>query len=120
MHIAPLQTASPDLAATIEAIRTLDPDMLVFSDPAMTETLAHSEAWKAVRAVREGHALVSPSLPFGWVEEPPSINRLIGLAWLSGRDPVTLAALSSAILYARTLTPTELDAGLSGVHSVQP
>jgi iron complex transport system substrate-binding protein len=25
---------------------------------------------------------LSPSLPFGWVDLPPSVNRLIGLRWL--------------------------------------
>jgi iron complex transport system substrate-binding protein len=107
-------------SSSIDAIRTLDPDMLVFADPAMRETIAQSEAWKTVRAVREGHVLISPSLPFGWVEEPPSVNRLVGLAWLSGRDPVTLAAVSNAVLYGHTLTPAELDAVLAGVRPVQP
>jgi iron complex transport system substrate-binding protein len=107
-------------SASIEAIRTLDPDMLIFSDPAMREPIETSEAWKTVRAVREGHALIAPSLPFGWVEEPPSINRLIGLAWLSGRDPVSLAALTSAVVYGHTLTLAELDNVLSGARAVQP
>jgi iron complex transport system substrate-binding protein len=99
--------------ASIDAIRTLDPDMLIFADPAVRAVVEKSDAWKTVRAVREGHVLIAPSLPFGWVEEPPSINRLIGLAWLGGRDPVTLAALSNAVVYGRTLTPAELDAVLS-------
>jgi iron complex transport system substrate-binding protein len=107
-------------ATSIEAIRTLDPDMLIFSDPAMRETVEKSAAWKTVRAVREGRALVAPSLPFGWVEEPPSINRLIGLAWLSGRDPLTLAALCNVVMYGHTLTPAELDNVLVGVRAVQP
>jgi iron complex transport system substrate-binding protein len=106
--------------ASIEAIRNLDPDILIFSDPAMRQTLQDSAAWKTVRAVREGHALVAPSLPFGWVEEPPSINRLIGLAWLSGRDPLLLAALSSAVLYGHTFAATERDAVLAGVHAIEP
>ena len=33
--------------------------------------------------------MVAPALPFGWVEEPPSINRLLGLAWLGGHEPAT-------------------------------
>jgi iron complex transport system substrate-binding protein len=103
-------------ASSIEAIRALDPDVLIFSDPAMRETLSHSDAWKTVRAVRDGHALVSPALPFGWVEEPPSINRLIGLAWLEGRDPVTLAALSNAIVYGHVLTQSERDGVLAGIQ----
>jgi iron complex transport system substrate-binding protein len=102
--------------STIDAIRGLDPDVLIFSNPAMRDTLAHSEAWKAVRAVHEGHAVVAPAVPFGWVEEPPSINRLIGLAWLEGRDPVLLAALSNAIVYGHVLTPAERDGVLAGVQ----
>jgi iron complex transport system substrate-binding protein len=105
--------------ASIDDIRTLDPDILVFSDPAMRETLAHSDAWRSLRAVREGHALVAPALPFGWIEEPPSINRLLGLAWLSGHDPVTLAALFNAVVYGRTLTPPQLETVLAGIHPLQ-
>jgi iron complex transport system substrate-binding protein len=97
----------------VDAIRTLDPDVVVFSDPAMRDTLSHSNDWKTVRAVRDGHALVAPSLPFGWVEEPPSINRLISLAWLEGSDPETLAALANAIVYGHVLTSAEHDSVLS-------
>jgi iron complex transport system substrate-binding protein len=80
----------------------------------------HNEAWRTVRAVRDGHAMVAPSLPFGWVEEPPSINRLIGLAWLDGSDPTTLAALFSAAVYGRALTKEQLDSVLARTHSLQP
>jgi iron complex transport system substrate-binding protein len=119
------QVLAPDGNGTfrptsIDAIRALDPDLLIFSDPAMRETIVHDDAWRAVRAVREGHALVAPSQPFGWLEEPPSINRLLGFAWLSGRDPVILAALFNATVYGRALTPTQLDTVLAGVRSLPP
>jgi iron complex transport system substrate-binding protein len=106
--------------SSIDAIRALDPDVLIFSDPAMREVVMHNDAWRAVRAVREGHALVAPSMPFGWVEEPPSINRLLGLAWLGGHEPASLAALFNAVVHGRALTPDELKAALGGVHSIQP
>jgi iron complex transport system substrate-binding protein len=70
--------------------------------------------------VREGHVAIAPSLPFGWVEEPPSINRLLGLAWLEGRDPVALAAMFNATIYGHALTPAQLDTVLADVHSPQP
>jgi iron complex transport system substrate-binding protein len=92
---------------------------VIFSDPAMRETLKLLD-WQALRAVRQGHALVAPALPFGWVEEPPSINRLLGLAWLSGHEPATLAATFNAVVYGRALMPTQLEAVLSGVRSFQP
>jgi len=106
--------------SSIEAIAALDPDILIFSDPAMRATLMHPDAWKSVRAIREGHALVAPALPFGWIEEPPSINRLLGLAFLSGHEPATIAATFYAVVYGRALTPLQLDAVLGGVRSIQP
>lgn len=115
------QVVAPDgqgafRTASIEAIGALDPDILIFSDPAMRGALARSDAWRSLRATREGHALVAPSLPFGWVEEPPSVNRLLGLAWLSGRDPTTVAALFNAAFYGHALTPAQLDTVLGGVR----
>jgi iron complex transport system substrate-binding protein len=38
-----------------------------------------------VRAVRDGRVHLSPKLPFGWVDFPPGVNRLIGLWWLGQR-----------------------------------
>jgi iron complex transport system substrate-binding protein len=106
--------------STVDAIRTLDPDILIFSDPAMHDTVIHDDAWRDVRAVREGHVFIAPSLPFGWAEEPPSINRLLGLAWLEGRDPVALAAMFNAVVYGHVLSPAQLDKVLAGVRSLQP
>ncbi len=39
-------------------------------------------------AVRDGRVHLSPKLPFGWVDFPPSVNRLIGLWWLA-QDPLS-------------------------------
>ena len=119
------RVVAPDAQGTfrktsIEAIAVLDPDILIFSDPAMRATLAQPDAWKSVRAIREGHALVAPALPFGWVEEPPSINRLLGVAWLGGHEPAVIGATFSAVVYGRALTQTQLDAVLGGVRSIQP
>jgi iron complex transport system substrate-binding protein len=110
----------PSRETTLADIRTLDPDFIVFTDPAMRTVLTKSESWRSLRAVHEGHAFVVPSLPFGWFDEPPSINRLLGLAWLGGGDPRTLAALFNAVVYGRTLTAPQLDAVLAGVHAAQP
>jgi iron complex transport system substrate-binding protein len=106
--------------SSIAAIAALDPDIVIFSDPLMRETVAHPDAWKSVRAVRDGHALVAPALPFGWIEEPPSINRVLGFAWLSGHEPATLAATFNAVVYGRALAPAQLDSVLTGIHSLQP
>jgi iron complex transport system substrate-binding protein len=105
---------------TLDDVRALNPDVIVFTDPAMRATLAQSEAWRSLRAVRDGHAVVAPHMPFGWLDEPPSINRFLGLAWLGGADPRTLAALFNAVVYGRALNAQQLDALLAGAHSLQP
>jgi iron complex transport system substrate-binding protein len=33
--------------------------------------------------VRRDRIYLSPSLPYGWIDAPPSINRFVGLEWLS-------------------------------------
>ena len=37
----------------------------------------------SVKAVQAGRVHLSPKMPFGWVDFPPSVNRLIGLWWLA-------------------------------------
>jgi iron complex transport system substrate-binding protein len=119
-HVVAPPGSGPFRQASMAEIGALDPDIVVFSDPAMSNTLSHSAPWQSLPAVREGHALVAPALPFGWTEEPPSINRLLGLAWLAGRDPATLAATFNAVVYGHVLTPAELQTVLAGVRTLPP
>jgi iron complex transport system substrate-binding protein len=109
----------PSRQATLDDIRALDADVIVFADPAMRATLAQSDAWRSLRAVHDGRAFVTPNHPFGWLDEPQSINRLLGFAWLGGSYPKTLAALFNAVVYGRALTASQLDAVVAGVHSLQ-
>ena len=55
------------------------------SSPSTSEFAANvrrDPAWASVKAVRDGRVHLSPKMPFGWVDFPPSVNRLIGLRWL--------------------------------------
>jgi iron complex transport system substrate-binding protein len=58
--------------------------------------------------------LVEPEEPFGWIEEPPSINRLLGLAWLSEHGGAADGAMLSALLFNRVPDPAAV-AGLRAV-----
>ena len=104
--------------STVDAIRTLNPDVIVLADPKAHDAVEKDPNWKSVRAVHGGYAFFAPSLPFGWVEEPPSINRLLALAWLGGSDPGTLASLFNAVVYGHVLTPAQHDAVLAGFRPV--
>ena len=95
---------------TLAQIALLDPEAIVFADATMRDVVAKSDAWGALRAVRTGMAFTAPALPFGWVEQPPSLNRLLGLAWLGGHDAMTLAATFGAVVYGHAPTTAQLQA----------
>jgi iron complex transport system substrate-binding protein len=40
-------------------------------------------AWRNLDAVKQGRVYEIPSLPFGWFDRPPCVNRMIGLRWLA-------------------------------------
>jgi iron complex transport system substrate-binding protein len=67
-----------------EKVREANPDMVIALDPYFLEVVGRTPAWKAVGAIAAGHLRVAPRRPFGWLDEPPSVNRLIGVRWLAG------------------------------------
>jgi iron complex transport system substrate-binding protein len=46
--------------------------------------LHRDPAWRSLAAVRDKKVFLAPSLVFGWIDDPPGTNRLIGLYWLAG------------------------------------
>jgi iron complex transport system substrate-binding protein len=68
---------------TPDKVREADPDVVIALDPYFLEVIAKSDAWKQVPAIAASRVYLAPRHPFGWLDEPPSVNRLIGLAWLA-------------------------------------
>lgn len=68
--------------ASLEQVQAWDPEVAITWEPRAYRTVTTSSAWAEVRAVEEGRVLLSPSEPFGWIDRPPSLNRLLGLRWL--------------------------------------
>lgn len=67
---------------TVEQIVAWNPEAIVASDPEFAKEVRSDPAWAEVAAVKAGRVYLSPKLPFGWVDFPPAVNRLIGLWWL--------------------------------------
>lgn len=65
-----------------EQVLRWDPEVIVTIDPGFAAGVRDNPLWRDVRAVREGRVHLSPRLPFGWVDFPPGVNRLIGVWWL--------------------------------------
>ena len=68
--------------ATVAQVAEWNPDIIIASNPEFMTAVHNDPAWAAVAAVKNGRVHLSPKLPFGWVDYPPAVNRLIGLWWL--------------------------------------
>lgn len=67
---------------TPEQIIDSNPDVIVTLNADFGRTMLQDPAWAKVRAVHARRVFCSPTLPFGWVDSPPSVNRLLGAKWL--------------------------------------
>jgi iron complex transport system substrate-binding protein len=68
---------------SIEQVLVWNPDVIVTIDRDFAAKVYDDPAWSTIAAVRARRVHLSPHLPFGWVDFPPSVNRLIGLWWLA-------------------------------------
>ena len=65
-----------------EQVIAFAPDTVITLDRSFFEGVAGKPAWAPVPAVTNKRVFLAPSLPFGFIDSPPSVNRLIGLTWL--------------------------------------
>jgi iron complex transport system substrate-binding protein len=68
---------------SLEQVLAWDPEVILTIDPAFADGVTKDPAWAPIKAVRERRVHLAPRLPFGWIDLPPSVNRLIGLKWLA-------------------------------------
>jgi iron complex transport system substrate-binding protein len=107
---------------SIEQVLLWDPDVIITIDQDFAANVYNDRAWAPVAAVRAKRVHLSPKLPFGWVDFPPSVNRLIGLWWLAkilypDLFPEDLRALTRDFYrryYHVALTDAQIDRVLAG------
>lgn len=66
-----------------EQLLAWDPPIIIAAENGFYNSLRRSPGWRRLSAVRNKHVYLEPHSPFGWIESPSGINRLIGLYWLS-------------------------------------
>lgn len=68
-----------------EQVLLWNPDIVVTWDRNFFDDVTQrpDPIWQSVKAVAEKRVYLAPTAPFGWIDRPPSLNRLIGLAWLA-------------------------------------
>jgi iron complex transport system substrate-binding protein len=68
---------------TRDQVVAWDPAIIVAEQPSFYGSLRRSAAWRGLIAVANKRVYLAPADPFGWIDDPPGVNRVIGLYWLT-------------------------------------
>jgi iron complex transport system substrate-binding protein len=74
-----------DANVSPEQILVWKPDIIITWDCNLFAKVTQQPdaVWQAVPAVSNKSVYLAPTVPFGCIDGPPSVSRLIGLAWLA-------------------------------------
>ena len=72
-----LVTVSP------EQVLAWNPDVILTLDARFYADVVRNPLWSGIKAVRDRRVYRAPTMPFGWFDSPPGVNRLIGVRWLA-------------------------------------
>ncbi|HMA65554.1 MAG TPA: ABC transporter substrate-binding protein, partial [Chitinispirillaceae bacterium] len=77
------------VSVSIEQLMVWNPELIIVGvDQGIAhgdqnfEIITSRDIWKNILAVKKNQVYKIPSVPFGWFDRPPSVNRIIGLLWL--------------------------------------
>jgi iron complex transport system substrate-binding protein len=107
---------------SVEQVLAWNPEVIITIEPAFAAAVKTEPVWAPITAVQTGRIYLSPRLPFGWVDFPPSVNRLIGLWWLAkalypAQFPEEIRPLALDFykqFYHLTPTDAQMDSVLAG------
>ena len=67
----------------MEQILLWNPDVILFAPNSIYDTAADDAAWQQLTAIQTGHYYEVPLGPYNWLGFPPSVQRYLGMLWLS-------------------------------------
>jgi len=68
---------------TRDQILTWNPAVIIAEQRSFYNTLLRGPVWRGLSAVANKRVYLAPADPFGWIDDPPGVNRIIGLYWLT-------------------------------------
>lgn len=67
----------------MEQVYNINPDVIIFDDAGAYDMVKNDDQWNKLSAVQNGRYYEVPSVPYSFLSNPPSVNRIIGIMWLS-------------------------------------
>jgi iron complex transport system substrate-binding protein len=74
---------APKRPLTVQEVRLSHPDAVVAASQLSADIMRNDPEWHEVGAVASGRVYFPPEQPFSWGPRPPSVNRLLGMIWLT-------------------------------------
>lgn len=67
---------------SLEQIAVWNPDLIIFQKGSIYDTVGSDPAWAGVAAIANGNYYEVPNDPWCWMNNPPTVNQLMGMQWL--------------------------------------
>lgn len=83
VNVAAALGAGGDARVTPAQLIAWDPQIVIAEHASFYEALRSDPQYRQLSAVRERRVYLAPAAPFGWIDNPDGINRIIGLDWVT-------------------------------------
>jgi iron complex transport system substrate-binding protein len=60
-----------------------NPQIIIAQQRSFYNALQRDRTWRGLIAVAQKRVYLAPAYPFGWIDDPAGVNRIIGLPWLT-------------------------------------
>jgi len=68
---------------SFEQVAAWNPELILAGDSGFYNSVMTDPNWKDIDAVKNKQVYLIPNQPFGWIDRPPGVNRIIGIPWLA-------------------------------------
>ena len=68
---------------SLEQLYIWNPDVIIFAPQSIYSEVGNQSEWQKINAIANDKYYEAPSTPYNWMGFPPSVNRYMGMIWLS-------------------------------------
>lgn len=68
---------------TMEQIITWNPSLIIIGPNSIYDRIGDDPNWQEIQAIQDGKYYEIPAGPHNWINSPPSVQRFLGILWLS-------------------------------------
>ena len=120
-NVAQVAGSSNTASISMEQLMVWNPDVILLAPGDAYASVATAPAWQGLSAMQTGKFYEIPAGPYNWMDQPPSINQVLGAVWLANLlypdvftdDMVTQAQTFYSLFYHCTLTDDQARALLA-------